>query len=175
MHPELDQSRPTLGRIKENGSCIGGRLWGLGGLAGRAGEHGITHSRQLRLRGAESRTCRIPLKKTSKAIRTILRLQGLNALGDITVIDVATVDIHEMPDGRGLVASGFVGGGKFIVQGDAGFAVDGWNLQGLVIPADGGFGHSFFEETLRQPGVSLHDLREGMSVIKGLASRLEFS
>jgi len=38
----------------------------------------------------------IPVKETSKAIRAILRLQGLNALGDIPVIDVASVDVHKM-------------------------------------------------------------------------------
>ena len=38
----------------------------------------------------------IPVNKTSNAIRPILRLQGLNALGDIAIIDVASVNIHEM-------------------------------------------------------------------------------
>ena len=38
----------------------------------------------------------IPVKGTSKAIRVILRLQGLNALGDIPIIDVTSVDVHKM-------------------------------------------------------------------------------
>ena len=48
-------------------------------------------------------------------------------------------------------------------------------FESLVIPADGGLGHALFEEALRQPGVSLHDLRERMSVIEGLAGLLQFS
>ena len=58
---------------------------------------------------------------------------------------------------------------------DAGFAVDAGNVQSFVIPADGGFGNALFEEALRQPGVGLHDLREGMSAIEGLAGLLQFS
>src|ERR1700674_6105714 len=34
--------------------------------------------------------------------RDILRLQGLNALGDIAVVDVAAVDVHEMTQGGSL-------------------------------------------------------------------------
>jgi hypothetical protein len=34
----------------------------------------------------------------------ILRLQGLDALGDIPIIDVATVNFGEMPQSGGLVA-----------------------------------------------------------------------
>src|ERR1700745_3984375 len=37
----------------------------------------------------------VPVNKTSKAIRPILRLQALNALGHIAVIDVASVNVHE--------------------------------------------------------------------------------
>ena len=51
----------------------------------------------------------IPAKNCSKAIRVILRLQGLNALGDVPVIDVAAVHVHEMLECSGFVASGFVG------------------------------------------------------------------
>ena len=49
------------------------------------------------------------------------------------------------------------------------------NVESLVVPADGGLGHAFFEEALRQPGVSLHDLRERMPVIERLAGLLQFS
>src|SRR5258708_19331954 len=82
--------------------------------------------------------------------RAILRLQGLNALGDVAIVDVVAVDIHEVFEGGGLVASGFVGGSQFVVQGDAGFAVDAGNLQSLVVPADGSFRHAFFEEAVGQ-------------------------
>jgi hypothetical protein len=38
----------------------------------------------------------------------ILRLQGLNALGHVPVIDVAAVHFHEMVQGRDLVPGGLV-------------------------------------------------------------------
>src|SRR5215468_7279499 len=101
----------------------------------------------------------IPVKKTSKAIQPILRLQGLNALGDIAIIDVASVYIHEMLERRGFISSGLVGGGEFIIQGHARFPVDRGNVEGLIVPTNCGFGHPFFEEALSQPGVGLHDLR----------------
>src|SRR5882724_9421291 len=69
----------------------------------------------------------------------ILRLQGLNALGDVAIVDVVAVDFHEVFEGGGLVAGGLVGGSQFVVEGDAGFSVDAGNLQSLVIPADGRF------------------------------------
>ena len=56
--------------------------------------------------------------------RAILRLQGLNALGDVAIIDVAAVDVHEVLEGGGFVAGGFVGGSQFVMERDAGFAVD---------------------------------------------------
>ena len=107
--------------------------------------------------------------------RAILRLQGLNALGDVAIVDVVAVDVHEMLEGRRLVAGGFVGGGQFVVERDAGFAIDGRHLESLSYQRTAASGHSFFEEALGQPGVSLHDLRESMSAIEGLASLLEFS
>ena len=48
-------------------------------------------------------------------------------------------------------------------------------FESFVVPADGGFRHAFFEEALRQPGISLHDLRERMPAIKRLAGLLEFA
>ena len=92
-----------------------------------------------------------------KSHRAILRLQGLDALGDITIIDVVTVDIHEVVQGGRLVAGGFLSRSQFVVEGNAGFAIDAGSVESLFIPADGGLGHYFFEEALRQPVVSLHD------------------
>jgi hypothetical protein len=39
------------------------------------------------------------LRIRDKTHRAILRLQGLNALGDIAVIDVAAVNFHEVLEG----------------------------------------------------------------------------
>ena len=40
--------------------------------------------------------------------KRILRFQGFNALGDITVIDIICVDFHEVVERRLPVAGGFV-------------------------------------------------------------------
>ena len=48
-------------------------------------------------------------------------------------------------------------------------------VKGFLVPADGGLGHAFVEEALRQPGVGLHDLQEGMSAIDGLAGLLQLA
>jgi hypothetical protein len=44
-----------------------------------------------------------------KTHRAILRLQGLDALGDVAIIDVAAVNFHEVLESGGLVAGGLVG------------------------------------------------------------------
>src|SRR5580700_674325 len=127
---------------------------------------------------------RAPLEETSalgercfegKTHRAILRLQGLDALGDIAIIDVAAVNLHEMLEGRGFVAGGFVGGGQFVVQSGAGFFVDAGSVEGLLVPANGCLGQALVEEALREPGVSLHDLREGMPAFDRLAGLLQLA
>ena len=47
--------------------------------------------------------------------------------------------------------------------------------ESFLIPANRGLGHALVEEALRQPGVSLHDLRERMSAIDGLAGLLQLA
>src|SRR5580700_2261931 len=127
---------------------------------------------------------RAPLEETSalgercfegKTHRAILRLQGLDALGDIAVIDVAAVNFHEMLKGRGFVAGGLVGGGQFVVQSGARFFVDARGAERLLVPADGGLRQSLVEEALRQPGVSLHDLWERVSALDSLAGLLQLT
>ena len=49
-------------------------------------------------------------KKLYKSHLGILRLQGLDALGDIAIIDVAAVDVHEVLQSGRLVVRRFVGG-----------------------------------------------------------------
>jgi hypothetical protein len=95
----------------------------------------------------------------------ILRLQGLDTLGDVSIIDVIAVDIHKMLEGSRFVARSLVGGGQFEMERHACFCIDSRDVQGLVIPANGGFGYTLFEEALGQPGSGLHDLRERMSAI----------
>src|SRR5580704_10611060 len=130
---------------------------GAGGR-GRAGS-GLVHART----------------KWGQTHPSILRLQGLDALGDIAIIDVAAVNLHEMLEGRGFVAGGFVGGGQFVVQSGAGFFVDAGSVEGLLVPANGGLGQALVEEALREPGVSLHDLREGMPTFDRLAGLLQLA
>src|SRR5208337_1704367 len=107
--------------------------------------------------------------------RAILRLQGLNALGDVAIVNVGAIDVHEMLDRGGLVAGGFIGRGQFVIEGNAGFAINGGYAESLLVPPDGSLGHALFQEALCQPGVGLHDLRERMSAIERLAGLLQFS
>ena len=48
-------------------------------------------------------------------------------------------------------------------------------MKSLLIPANRGLGDALVEEALRQPGISLHDLRERMSAIDGLAGLLQLA
>src|SRR5271157_5308947 len=105
--------------------------------------------------------------------RAILRLQGLNALGDVAIVNVGAIDVHEMLDGGWLVAGGFIGRGQLVVEGNAGFAINRGYAESLLVPADGSLGHALFQEALRQPGVGLHDLGERLSAIEGLAGLLQ--
>src|SRR6266849_4974996 len=107
--------------------------------------------------------------------QTILRPQGLDALGDIAIIDVAAIDVHEVLEGRWFVPGSFVGRAQFVVEGHARLTIDAGNLQSLFIPADSGLGYALFEETLGEPGIGLHDLRKGASTIYGLTGLLQFS
>src|SRR5208337_3755855 len=93
----------------------------------------------------------------------ILRLQSLNALGHIAIIDIRTVDGREMTQCRGLVLSCFAGRPQFVVDGQAGFLIESGNMKRLFIPANGGVRNSFIEEALGQPGVSLDGLRKWLA------------
>src|SRR5580693_5575292 len=97
-----------------------------------------------------------------KTHRAILRLKGLDALGNVAIIDVAAVNLHEMLEGGGLVAGGFIGSGQLVVERGAGFFVDAGSVESFLVPANGSLRQALVEEALGQPGVGLHDLREGM-------------
>src|SRR5271170_3078437 len=134
---------------------------GMTSALGRTGPHGVTSPVGMTIGG--------------KTHRAILRLQGLDALGNVAIIDVAAVNFHEMLEGGGFVAGGFIGGGQLVMESGAGFFVDAGSVESLLVPANGGLGQALVEETLRQPGVSLHDLREGVPALDGLAGLLQLA
>ena len=80
-----------------------------------------------------------------------------------------------MLEGGGFVAGGFIGGGEFIVESGAGFFVNPGGGESLVIPADCRLRHALVEEALGKPGIGLHNLREGMAAIDGLAGLLQLA
>jgi hypothetical protein len=61
------------------------------------------------------------------------------------------------------------------VQSGARFFVDARGGESFLIPANRGLGNALVEEALSQPGISLHDLRERMSAIDGLAGLLQLA
>src|SRR5580692_12067047 len=134
---------------------------GMTSALGRTGPRGVTSPVEVTIGG--------------KTHRVILRLQGLDALGNVAIIDVAAVNLHEMLQGGGLVAGGFIGCCEFIVESGAGFFVDAGSVESFLVPANGGLRQALVEEALREPGVGLHDLREGMSALDGLASFLQLA
>src|SRR5579862_3970087 len=97
--------------------------------------------------------------------RRILRPQGLDALANITIVNITAVDFHEVFEGSIAILRAFVRSSQFVVQGCTGFLVERRKLECLVIPADGGFWNAFVEETLGEPGISLHELWEGVAAI----------
>ena len=88
--------------------------------------------------------CAGPRKKKigDKSHRAILRLQGLNALGNVAIIDVGAVDVHKVVQGGRLVTGRFVGGCQFIVERDARFAIDAGTFK-LCRTANRGSGTPF--------------------------------
>ena len=110
-----------------------------------------------------------------KTHRAILRLQGLDALGNIAIIDVAAVNLHEVLEGRGSVTGRFIGCGQLIVESRPGFFVNARGIEGFLVPANSGLRNAFVEKALCQPSISLHGLREGMSAINSLAGLLQFA
>src|SRR5579864_2239578 len=89
-------------------------------------------------------------RKRIKTHSHILRLQGLNALGHIPVIDVTAIHFHEMVQGRDLVPCSLVRRSQLIVQSGAGIRIDGGQLERLFIPANGRFRNALIEEALGQ-------------------------
>src|SRR5580658_148496 len=110
-----------------------------------------------------------------KTHRAILRLQGLDALGDVAIIDVAAVNFHEMLERGGFIPGRLIRGGEFIVESGARFFVDARGVESLLVPANRSLRDAFVEEALCQPGVSLHDLRERMSAFDCLAGLLQLA
>ena len=61
------------------------------------------------------------------------------------------------------------------MQRGASFLLQIWKFQGFLIPADCNFWHAFVKEALRQPGVSLHEIRESVAAIDILADLLQLA
>src|SRR6266568_7927675 len=110
-----------------------------------------------------------------KTHRDILRLQGLNALSNIAIIDVAAVNLHEVAESDRTVSRGFVGRAEFIVQRHAGVLIDIRKLKRLFIPTDGCFRNTLIKKALSEPGIGLHDLREGIAALHRLADLLQLA
>src|SRR5208283_5664420 len=94
----------------------------------------------------------------TRPLRETLRLQSLNALGNVAIIDVGAVHASEMAEGRRLVLGAFARRPEFVVNGQARFGIESRDAQRLFIPADGGFRNSLIEEALGQPGIGLNRL-----------------
>src|SRR3981189_477804 len=103
----------------------------------------------------------------------ILRLQGLYALGYVAIIDVTAVDGSEMAQRSRFVVRDFAGGAEFVMNGQAGLLVETGALQRLLEPANGGVRNSFVDKALREPSVSLNDLRELMALFDGVTDFLK--
>lgn len=54
---------------------------------------------------------------------SILRLQGLDALGNIAIVDVAAIDFHEVVEGITFVTGGLKGTSQFVMQSGAGVQI----------------------------------------------------
>src|SRR5579864_770261 len=104
----------------------------------------------------------------------ILRPERLDPLGYVSIVNIAAIDFEEVAQRGRLVSRVLEGRSQFVVQGGAGLLIDGRKFERLFVPADCSFRDSFVEEALRQPGVSLHELRESTATLGGLANLLEF-
>src|SRR4051794_25410596 len=105
----------------------------------------------------------------------ILRPEGLDALGNVAVIDVAAVDLEEIGERGRIVAGTLERGSELVMQRGASFLLQVGKLQGLFVPADRNFGHSFFKEALGQPGISLHQVGESVAAVDELAYFLQLT
>src|SRR5215469_2217105 len=108
----------------------------------------------------------------SDSHRDILRLQSLDALANIPIVDMAAIHFHEVAKCRRFVARSLVRRGELIVQRHASFVVEIGQLESLFVPANGRFRHAFVEEALGEPGIGLHYLRERMATIHRLTNFL---
>src|SRR4029077_2835300 len=95
--------------------------WGSGALPGAPENMGSLI--QLALRWKEWAVRRIPGKKDVKAIRPILRLQGLNALADAAVIIVPSEAVKKVLGGRVFIPRRFISRRQFVMEGDPRLAV----------------------------------------------------
>src|SRR5580704_18354572 len=70
-------------------------------------------------------------QRSINAHANILRLQGLNPLSDVAIIDVAAVNFHEIAQSEGLVSRGFIGRSQFVMQRGASLLIDLRKLERL--------------------------------------------
>src|SRR5581483_8115929 len=105
----------------------------------------------------------------------ILRPEGLDALGDIAVINVAAVDFEKITQRRRIVARAFERRSELIMEDGPGFLVQARDFERLFIPTGSDRRLTFIEKTLCQPCVGLDHVRERVSAIYVLADLLEFA
>ena len=58
--------------------------------------------------------------------RDILRLNSLDPLAYIAIIDIASINLHKIMKGGTFVSGSLVSASEFVVQGHAGFAIKRW-------------------------------------------------
>src|SRR5262249_34750920 len=109
------------------------------------------------------------------AHQTILRPEGLDTLGDIAIVDVCAVDFQKVTKRCRTVARCFEGRSQLVMQCSTGLLVQARQPQGFFVPAHSGLGNALVKEALRQPGVSLHDLIEALTILGRLADFLELT
>ena len=69
----------------------------------------------------------------------------MNPLANIAVINVGTVNLHKVGQGRAFVFRSLIGTGQFIVQSCAAFFVKIGQFECFFIPADRGFRDALVE------------------------------
>src|ERR671937_507618 len=103
----------------------------------------------------------------------ILRLECFDALCDISIINIAPVDFHEVVERCLFVAGRLVGGRQLVVHRHLRIFIGRSYLQRLLVPLDRRFRYTFLYEAMRQPRVGLHDLAKCISPIDGMTHFLQ--
>src|SRR5215510_15828690 len=101
--------------------------------------------------------------------------QSLDSLSYVAIINIRPVNFHQIVQGCLSVSRGLVRRSQIVIDSQPAFFCYSGNFEGTLVPAYCCLWSSFFHQTVRQPGVSLDDLRKLIAFVDCVTHLLQFA